>query len=88
MSKLNWLILAVQVADLAFTVKSAGFMVDMAEAVNKRLRYLRDRIQELAEETEARKPLPGPSNTRLQQSGLIDLDQAQTYDPRFTDEQS
>jgi hypothetical protein len=87
MSNLNWLILAVQVADLAFTMKSAGFMVDMTENMNKKLRYLRDRIQDLAEQVESMRPLPPPSNTRLQQSGLIDIYQAQTYDPRFADEE-
>jgi len=85
MSKLNWLILAVQVADMAFTVKNSGFMVEMADNMNKKFRYLRNQLEEIAESMTA-KATNQLSNTRLQ-SGLLDINQAQTYDPRFTDEE-
>lgn len=88
MNSLNWLILAAQVANLAFTMKSAAFMVDMTENFDKKFKFLRNRLQEVADELESNRPLPAPSNTRLQESGLIEIDQAQTYDPRFTEDQS
>jgi hypothetical protein len=74
---MNILSLIVSATNLAISFKTAAFMVDMANTMEKRFRYLRDQLRDLEEDE------PQPlSNTKLQ-SGLIDLDVAQTYDPRF-----
>ena len=74
--------LLICVLNLVFVMRVASFCVNIAATQQKRFRQLRDYIKNVEEIVDVPQPV---SNTRLMesQSGLIDINRAQTYDPRF-----